>query len=247
MKDKIYIANWKMNITSKEAQSFFDKFERLYKKEENKKVVLCPSFTTLVSSANSQSLKNLDNIYFGAQNVSDKISGAFTGEVSAAMLEEIEVEYCIVGHSERRAIYNETDQMINDKIKLLAKSGIIPILCVGETLDSRERGESDQVVLKQLSSCLNQVAVSEIIIAYEPVWAIGTGKNASISDISNMNSTIKKQMNKLGYIDDQFYILYGGSVDIDNLSSIDEASFLNGFLIGGASLNPQNFWDIIDK
>ena len=179
-----------MNITSKEAQSFFDKFERLYKKEENKKVVLCPSFTTLVSSANSQSLKNLDNIYFGAQNVSDKISGAFTGEVSAAMLEEIEVEYCIVGHSERRTIYNETDQMINDKIKLLANSGIIPILCVGETLDSREKGESDQVVLKQLSSCLNQVAVSEIIIAYEPVWAIGTGKNASISDISNMNSTI---------------------------------------------------------
>ena len=245
MKSKIYIANWKMNITSQEAQSFFCEFEMLYQKKDKKKVVFCPSFTTLVSSMNC--LSNLDNAYFGAQNVNDKASGAHTGEISVGMLKEIGIEYCIVGHSERRIIYKESNQMVNAKIRLLSSSGVIPVLCVGETLESREKGESNQVILKQLSLCLNQVTIPKIIVAYEPIWAIGTGKNANIDDISSMNTTIKDQMNKLGYVDDQFYILYGGSVNIDNLSSIEKASFLNGFLIGGASLSPGNFWNIVDK
>ena len=138
-----------MNITSKEAQSFFYEFKKLYQGKENKKVVFCPSFTTLVSSANSKLATNLDDVYFGAQNVSNEISGAHTGEISIDMLEEIGIKYCIVGHSERRSIYKESNEKVNKKIKLLSSSGIIPVLCVGETLESREKGESNQVVLNQ--------------------------------------------------------------------------------------------------
>ena len=247
MNNRIYIANWKMNITSKEAKSFFEKFLILYQSSANKKVVFCPSFTTLVSSVQSKLLNNSDKIYIGSQNVSDKKSGAHTGEISVGMLKEIGIEYCIVGHSERRSIYAESDEMVNNKIKLLIKDKITPILCVGETLEERENGKSDQIVLEQLSSCLKDICPFKVVIAYEPIWAIGTGKNAIVEDISHMNTIIKNHMNNLGYIDKQFYILYGGSVNINNLSIIDKASFLNGFLIGGASLEPESFWGIIKK
>jgi len=247
MNNRIYIANWKMNITSKEAKSFFEKFLVLYKSSANKEVVFCPSFTTLVSSVQSKLLNNSDKIYIGSQNVSNKKLGAHTGEISVGMLKEIGVEYCIVGHSERRSVYFESNEMVNNKIKLLIEDKITPILCVGETLEEREDGKSDQIVLEQLSSCLKDICPFKVVIAYEPIWAIGTGKNAIVEDISHMNTIIKNHMNKLGYIDKQFYILYGGSVNINNLSIIDKASFLNGFLIGGASLEPESFWGIIKK
>tara|TARA_Y100001970_G_scaffold289711_1_gene420954 strand:- start:1164 stop:1907 length:744 start_codon:yes stop_codon:yes gene_type:complete len=245
MNNKIYIANWKMNITSKEANSFFEKFLSLYQSSHNKEIIFCPSFTTLFSSKKNKLLNNSENIYLGAQNVNNKKSGAHTGEISVSMVKEIGIDYCIVGHSERRSIYNESNQIVNEKLKLLIENKIKPILCIGETLEQRESNDSDKVVLNQLSCCLDGVSPSEIIIAYEPVWAIGSGKNANIDDISNMNKVIKNHMNKLGYIDGQFYILYGGSVNIDNLSTINKASFLDGFLIGGASLRPENFWNII--
>ena len=236
-----------MNITSKEANSFFEKFLPLYKTNPGKEVVFCPSFTTLVSSVQAGLLKGLDQICFGAQNVSNKKSGAYTGEISIEMLKEVGIEYCIVGHSERRAFYSETNQIVNDKIKLLIENKVTPILCVGETLENKENGKSDQVVVEQISACLKDIDPFKLIIAYEPVWAIGTCKNANVEDISHMNTIIKNHMNKLGYIDEEFYILYGGSVNIRNLSIIDRASFLNGFLIGGASLEPENFWNIIDR
>ena len=247
MNSKIYIANWKMNITSKESKSFFDKFHASYKQKDNKKVIFCPSYTTLVSAVQLNSIIKENNIYFGAQNVSDMPSGAFTGEISASMLKDIGLDYCIVGHSERRSIYSESNKIVNNKIKLLIENNIIPILCIGETLEQKENSEGVDIVMNQLSACLKDIPVSKIIIAYEPVWAIGTGKNASIEDISSMNSVIQNHMNKLGYFDDQFYILYGGSVNIDNLSLISKSSFLDGFLIGGASLDAQNFWNIINS
>ena len=247
MNRKIYIANWKMNITAKEANSFFNKFLSLHQKSSNRKIIFCPSFTTLASSMQSNLLNSSNEIYFGAQNVSDKKSGAHTGEISISMLKEIGIDYCIVGHSERRTIYGESSKVINEKIKLLIENNIKPILCIGETLEERESGNSNEIVLNQLSVCLKEISPSEIIVAYEPVWAIGTGKNASVNDISTMNTVIKNHMNKLGYINEQFYILYGGSVNISNLSIIDKASFLNGFLIGGASLEPENFWNIVRR
>jgi len=247
MNSNIYIANWKMNITSKEANSFFNKFLSLHQRSSDRKIIFCPSFTTLATSVQSALFNDSNEIYFGAQNVSDKKSGAHTGEISVSMLKEIGIDYCIVGHSERRAIYSESSEVVNNKIKLLIENKIKPILCIGETLEQRENNNSDEVVLEQLSVCLKEIPTSEIIIAYEPVWAIGTGKNANVSDISAMNTVIKNHMNKLGYIDEQFYILYGGSVNISNLSIIDKASFLSGFLIGGASLEPENFWNIVKR
>tara|TARA_B100001778_G_C18474899_1_gene577550 strand:- start:236 stop:979 length:744 start_codon:yes stop_codon:yes gene_type:complete len=247
MNSKIYIANWKMNITSKESKSFFDEFHAFYNHKDNKKVIFCPSYTTLLSAIQLNSYIKENNIYFGAQNVSDMPSGAFTGEISASMLKDIGLDYCIVGHSERRSLFNESSKIVNNKIKLLTKSNIIPILCIGETLKQKENSKGEDVITNQLSVCLEDIPASKIIIAYEPVWAIGTGKNAGIEDISSMNNVIKNHMNKLGYLNDQFYILYGGSVNIDNLSVIIKSSFLDGFLIGGASLDAQNFWNIINS
>jgi triosephosphate isomerase len=174
-------------------------------------------------------------------------SGAYTGEISASMLSDLKVRYCIVGHSERRDKHGETDQVINQKVKALINNDITPILCVGETLSHRESGQSNKIITNQLSDCLCSIEKNKIIIAYEPIWAIGAGKSASVEDISSMNANIKNYMNGLGYVDEQFYILYGGSVSIDNLLSIKDASFLDGFLIGGASLCASAFWKIIDK
>ena len=245
MNKKIYIANWKMNISAKESENFLTKFIILSKSLDDKEIIFCPSFTTLPNLI--RKYDNLDNICFGAQNVGAKESGAYTGEVSASMLKELSCKYCIIGHSERRELYHESNSSINQKIKLLIDNNIIPILCVGETLEEKEQGQGDIIVTNQLSLCLDNVEKNNIIIAYEPVWAIGTGKNATIDDISRMNETIGAHMNKLGYINEQFYILYGGSVNINNLLDIKEASLLNGFLIGGASLDPDSFWKIVEK
>ena len=233
-------------MTVKESETFFEEFLSLYRKADEKEVIFCPSFTTLPNVLKKYS--HIENISFGAQNVSGMDSGAYTGEISASMLNDLRVEYCIVGHSERRNGYAETDRDINQKVKILINKGITPILCVGETLSHRENGQSNKIITNQLSKCLSDVEKKDkIIIAYEPIWAIGSGKNASVEDISSMNVNIKNYMNGLGYIDEQFYILYGGSVGIDNLLSIKEASFLDGFLIGGSSLCSSTFWKIIDK
>ena len=204
-----------------------------------------PFFTTLPDAI--KLCAGINKVSFGAQNVSNIESGAFTGEVSGYMLSDLKAQYCIVGHSERRQIYNESNNLINQKLKILISNNIVPILCVGETLSEREADKSNEVITNQLSECLYNVNKRNLIIAYEPVWAIGSGKSASVEDISSINNLIKNYMNKLGYIDDQFYILYGGSVGIDNLLSLKKASLLDGFLIGGASLCASTFWKIIEK
>ena len=196
MNKKIYIANWKMNISAKESEIFLTKFLLLCKSLDDKEIIFCPSFTTLPDLI--RKYHSLDNICFGAQNVGAKESGAYTGEVSASMLKELSCKYCIIGHSERRELYHESDSSINQKIKLLIDNNIVPILCVGETLEEKEQGQGKSVVTKQLSLCLDNIEKNNIIIAYEPIWAIGTGKNATIDDISRMNETIGAHMNKLG-------------------------------------------------
>ena len=235
-----------MNINIEESIKYLKDFSGYYQKENNKEVVFCPTYTSLAGSVN----KRLDLVKYGAQNVNSHKSGAHTGEISISMLKELFCEYCIVGHSERRSLYSDNNYDINLKLKLLLENSIIPILCVGETEKERQSGNSCNIVTEQLSACLEGMTLSDenkILIAYEPVWAIGSGNNATISDVSSMNETIVNHMNTLGYKTDQFYILYGGSVNINNILDLKSAKYLNGFLIGGASLNPLDFWNIINK
>jgi len=247
MSVKFYIANWKMNKTIDESISFLKKFVSNYNDIKDKKVVFCPSFISLARLSELELVITSDYFSLGAQNVSNNSSGAYTGEISVDMLRDTIAKYCIVGHSERRNIYKESNGQINSKIKRLSNTDIIPILCVGETTQEKDSGLGEQVILDQLSSCLKDVEHNRVIIAYEPVWAIGTGRNAEHEDISHMNIIIKNHMNKLGYIDEQFYILYGGSVNIDNVNTLKEAKYINGFLIGGASLDADNFLELIKK
>ena len=247
MNKLLYIANWKMNKNFEESELFLDKFLSNFNIKNDIEVVICPSFLTLAKLDTISRYKNASKLSFGAQNVSDQKYGAFTGDISVEMLKDVKPNYCIVGHSERRQLYNESDSQINKKIKLLIEFGITPILCVGESLVQRENNEGKLLISNQLSACLKNIDTNLIIIAYEPIWAIGTGQSATVEDISEMNSTIKKQMNKLGYKDDQFYILYGGSVNIDNAKVLKTAESINGFLIGGASLDADNFLELIKK
>ena len=249
MNKKIYIANWKMNLNVKEANNYFDDFFSIYKDSPDKEVVFCPSFTTLFSVSNKFS--KFKKISFGAQNVSHFKEGAQTGEISVNMLNELLCKYCIVGHSERRNNYQETDDLINKKIKKLMAKNIVPILCVGESYEARKNNMSEDVIKSQLSESLDSINMHDknkiIFIAYEPIWAIGSGKSATKEDISSMNSVIRSYMITLGFNIEQFYILYGGSVDINNVLILKKATYLNGFLIGGASLNAHNFCSIIKK
>jgi len=247
MNKLLYIANWKMNKNFEESEFFLDKFLSNDNIENNIEVVICPSFLTLAKLDTISRYKDASQLSFGAQNVSDQLYGAFTGDISVEMLKDVKPSYCIVGHSERRQLYNESNSQVNKKIKLLIEFGITPILCVGESLVQRENNEGELLILNQLSACLKNIDTNLIIIAYEPVWAIGSGQSATVDDISEMNSTIKKQMNKLGYKDDQFYILYGGSVNIDNVKVLKTSKSINGFLIGGASLDADNFLELIKR
>jgi len=242
-----YIANWKMNKSFNDSESFINKLLINLDSTDNNEVVICPSFISLAKLDSTNRFKESAGISFGAQNVSDQKHGAFTGDVSVEMLKDTLSKYCIVGHSERRLLYRESDRQINKKIKLLIEFDIIPILCVGESLEQRKNNESEIVISNQLSACLKDIGEKRLIIAYEPVWAIGTGKSATIQDISKMNSSIKKQMNKLGFIDEQFYILYGGSVNIENVKVLKTAKHINGFLIGGASLEVDKFLELIKR
>ncbi|MAV64553.1 MAG: triose-phosphate isomerase [Candidatus Marinimicrobia bacterium] len=247
-KYNIYIANWKMNLNAEEANQYISDFISIYKPDCNKEIVFCPSFTNLPIISNK--VNGLERISFGAQNINENDCGSYTGEISASMIKQLCCKYGIVGHSERRKYFKETDQIINKKIKQLIYNNIIPVLCVGENYRHRELGISNDVVEKQMFDCLKGIATkskNKILIAYEPVWAIGSGQSAEVKDISSMNSVIRNCMITLGFNIEQFYILYGGSVDIDNVINLKSSDYLSGFLIGGASLNVQKFWNLIKK
>jgi len=240
-----YVANWKMNFNIEESRKYLKEFSNSYQKTKDRRVVFCPTYTSLAGLINTR----LSSVEYGAQNISHQKLGAHTGEISVSMLNELHCGYCIIGHSERRILYSENNENINLKIKLLLENNITPLLCVGETKKERESGDSSNIIINQLSDCLEGINLfeSKILIAYEPVWAIGSGDTAKTSDISLMNKTIVTHMNTLGYNNDQFYILYGGSVNINNILDLKSAEYLNGFLIGGASLDPLGFWNIINK
>lgn len=201
-------------------------------------VVLCPPFTLLHSMA--QALEG-SPILLGAQNVSEYEQGAHTGEISAAMLASIGAEMVIIGHSERRMARGENDRIVAAKVKQALSSGVVPVLCVGETAEEKARGDSESVVWQQLSVVLQSVGselFGQLIVAYEPIWAIGSGSTASTDDILAISTSILAKLEKLGI---QLPLLYGGSVNAANAAQISSLAPISGLLVGGASLQAEQF------
>lgn len=240
--------NWKMYKTTAEAKAFAEEFTKLYK-DTDVRAAICAPFTQLVA------LKEAfagTNVKLGAQNVHFEDEGAFTGEISVEMLKEIGVDYCIIGHSERREYFAETDETVNLKLKkLFSSSEIIPILCVGENLSEREAGNAFDVVEGQLKADLegiDKADVSKLVIAYEPIWAIGTGKTATPEQAGEMCAHIRNIVEKLYDEDtcDSVIIQYGGSVKPENASEIMNMDEIDGALVGGASLDASKFIKIVN-
>lgn len=246
MRKHIVAGNWKMNKTFEEADELIndikDQLEEITL-DRNTQVIICPPFPFLEMATDYS-----EESYFavGAQNVSDQESGAYTGEVSAAMLESMELEYCIVGHSERRAYYHETDEIVARKVDQLLKHGISPIVCCGEVLEEREANRQFEVVKKQITDGLFHLTAEQfanIIIAYEPVWAIGTGKTATPEQAQEIHAFIRGLIaEKYGQaVADETSILYGGSCKPGNAKELFANPDVDGGLIGGASLKANDF------
>tara|TARA_B100002051_G_scaffold172785_1_gene163434 strand:- start:198 stop:941 length:744 start_codon:yes stop_codon:yes gene_type:complete len=242
MVKSIVAGNWKMNKTPKNGKLFISDVLADINEIINIDIIFFPPFTGLY---------NLDiypPFYLGAQNCYFKDNGAYTGEISLSMLLECNVNYVIIGHSERRQIFNEKNDLINKKVLKVIESGIKPILCVGETIDEMNAGKAYDIIKEQLISGLNGTkSLSNIIIAYEPVWAIGTGLTASSEQINDIHKFIRKILSQL--FDEKESkntpILYGGSVNSSNANELISIDGVNGFLIGGASLDIVKFSEII--
>jgi len=237
-------ANWKMNKTIAETQDFVSEFLPLVAGVEDVEVLVCPPFTAL--SALSLALKD-SRVRIGAQDIFWEGRGAFTGEISADMLLDLNCRYVIVGHSERRHIMGENDLIINRKLKATGLAGLTPIFCVGETLQERENNMARDVVGGQLEKGLQDIPAGALVIAYEPVWAIGTGVNASPEDAREMTGFIRDCLGKLydRHWASGVQILYGGSVNPANISAFMAQEYIDGALVGGASLNPLDFAGIV--
>ena len=248
MRKKIIAGNWKMNKDLSEAiQLVSDLKSKLDGQNLNAEVVVAPPFVALEAV---NSLLKGTNIKLSAQNMHFEDSGAFTGEISADMLKSVGCTYTILGHSERRTIFGETDEMINSKVKQAFNKGLIPILCCGESLEERENNETFNVVEKQLRiglSGLSSEQISDIVIAYEPIWAIGTGKTATPEQAQEVHSEIRRLLAELTdkNIANSVTIQYGGSVKPENSRELLSKPDIDGALVGGACLKAESFKDII--
>ena len=247
MRKKVIAGNWKMNMLPDAAIRFIDELTPLVKDTENE-VVLCVPYTDLFYSL--LAAQNT-NIKIGAQNMHWEESGAYTGEVSGRMLKAIGVEYVIIGHSERRQYFAETDETVNKKLKAAFHYGLKPIVCVGETLEQREAGKAEEVVTTQVEKALaglTEEQVADTIVAYEPIWAIGTGKTATSEDANSMIKTIREKIaNSYGQnIANGVIIQYGGSVKSTNAKELFSMSDIDGGLVGGASLKADEFAKIVN-
>ena len=239
--------NWKMFKTKAEAIAFAEEFRELYK-DTDVQTAICAPFTNL------EALKEAfagTEIKVGAQNVHFADEGAFTGEISVSMLEEIGVDFCIVGHSERRQYFGETDETVNKKLKKLFEGPIRPILCVGESLEERDADKAFDVVGGQIKADLEGIDaadVKKLVIAYEPIWAIGTGRTATPDQAEEMCAFIRKTLIEIygEEVSDEVIIQYGGSVKPANATEIMNMEEIDGALVGGASLKPKDFMEIID-
>ena len=244
--------NWKMNKTNSEAIALVKKLKQLVKDVDvnEREIVVCPAFTALNDVADELKKDKNSNISLGAQNLHFEDAGAFTGEVSALMLKELGCKYVIIGHSERRQLFGETNQSVNKKIFAALKHDLLPIVCVGETLAEREDGSTKQIVEKQINESLARLLSKDgkkLVIAYEPVWAIGTGKNATPEQAQEVHQFIRRLLEKLfdKKTAETIRILYGGSVKPDNISALMQQPDIDGALVGGASLEAESFAKIV--
>jgi triosephosphate isomerase len=237
---KVVIAgNWKMYKTQREALEFLQDFKsHLDETPDNREVVLCVPFTAL--AVLSKTLHG-GRIRLGAQNVHWEKFGAYTGEISADMLTEIGVHYVVIGHSERRQYFGETDETVNLRVVSAQKQGLIPILCVGESKAQRDAGETETVIINQIKRGLVNVDQKNLVIAYEPIWAIGTGETCESEEANRVIGLIRQQLDN-----PEVTIQYGGSVKPDNIDEIMAQSEINGALVGGASLDPAVFARIVN-
>jgi len=247
MRKKIIAGNWKMNKTVAEALTLVDGIKAELAGCKEVEVVVCPPFTALKSV--SDVLADTQ-IKLGCQNMSDQDNGAYTGEISHAMLRELYVKYVILGHSERRSYYGETDKIVNRKVKKALANSLRPIVCVGETLEQREAGQTEKVVEEQVRGSLADITaqqLEDVVVAYEPVWAIGTGKTATTEQAQEVHKFIR------GIVADMvgekaakgLRIQYGGSMKPSNAKELLSQPDIDGGLIGGAALEARSFIDIV--
>ncbi len=248
MRRKVIAGNWKMHKDLSESQNLISKLTNALNKEETKcDVIICPPFTSLSEAA---ALVKNTKVKLGAQNMYFEDKGAFTGEISAAMLKSVGCEYVILGHSERRTIFGESDSTVNKKIKKALSSGLRPIFCIGESLVEREKGITNEVVKRQVTEGLQQVSKGEmekIIIAYEPIWAIGTGVNATPQQAQEVHVFVRNLIGEIFGSDtaEKQIIQYGGSVKPDNAADLLSQTDIDGALVGGACLDADSFMSII--
>ena len=247
MRRKVIAGNWKMNMLPNEAMACIEQLAQLVKDTENE-VILCVPYTDLFYSLLTA---QGTNIKIGAQNMHFEEKGAFTGEVSGPMLKCIGVEYVIIGHSERRQYFAETDETVNKKIKAALANELKPIVCVGETLEQRESGKAEEVFTTQTRKAFEGLSADDakkVIIAYEPIWAIGTGKTATSEDANNSVKAIRNEIRTLygDEVADEIIIQYGGSVKSSNAKELFTTSDIDGGLVGGASLKADEFAKIVN-
>jgi triosephosphate isomerase len=247
MRKKVIAANWKMNKTSDETRAFFHNFLPLVEGHDRDEIVVCPPYTSVDAAI---ACSKGSNVAIGVQNVHWKAEGAFTGEISAPMLLSLGVTHVIVGHSERRQYFGETDDTVNLRLKTALEAGLNAICCVGEVLEEREAGLTDDVLRRQCVRAFHAISAKKagkLVVAYEPVWAIGTGKTATPEIAAQAHSVIRREAAEV--FGEEFAaklrILYGGSVKPDNASVLMAQEEVDGALVGGASLDAKSFAAIV--
>ena len=249
MRKIIVAANWKMNMTQAESARFVESLLLDLGDISDVEVVIIPPFTAIAKV--TESLSKAQNIKVGAQNMHWEKSGAFTGEISAALLRDLFVRYVVLGHSERRTLFGETDEIVNKKVRAAHEATLRPIVCVGETLEQREKGKVEKVLSAQLRGSLAGLEAKELletIIAYEPVWAIGTGKVATAEQAQEAHAFIRQTLGDMSdeATAEKIRIQYGGSVKPDNARRLMSQPDIDGALVGGASLDPRIFAQIVN-
>lgn len=242
MRRPVIAANWKMNKTIPEAIEFVNIFASAVSDIKDVDIIIAPPFTALYPVSE---LIRGSNIKLSAQNVFYEEKGAYTGEVSPSMLKDAGCDYVIIGHSERRHYFGENDDILNKKVRAALKNGLNVIFCIGETLKEREEGITFNVLERQTKEGLRDADLSRIVIAYEPVWAIGTGKTATPEQAQEVHYYIRNKLREQNLDADSIRILYGGSVTPDNIDDLMACPDVDGALVGGASLKPESFERIV--
>jgi triosephosphate isomerase len=249
MRTPLIAGNWKMYKTVAETVKYVKEFRAMVKDISGVEIVIAPPFTALHAAA--EAARN-SNVGVAAQNLYWEREGAFTGEISATMIAEAGAEYVIIGHSERRTLFGETDASVNRKVAAAFAGGLTPIVCIGETLDQRERNDTFAVLDRQIKAGLDGITsaqVVQLVIAYEPVWAIGTGRNATPAQAAEAHGHIRKRLQNWFGADgaELCHVIYGGSVKPENIGDLVSLPDVDGALVGGASLDVKAFYDIVSR